>query len=59
MNTTTLPIWSKSLEIFRLEGNVTNLMYLAGELAKHDESVKEVDNSDENYDDSAKKKRTN
>ena len=40
----------------RLEDNVTNLMYLAGELA-HAESVKEVDNSDENYDDSAKKKR--
>ena len=34
-------------------------MYLAGELTKHDESVKEVDNSDENYDDSAKKKRKN
>ena len=41
----------------RLEENVTNLMYLAGELAKHDESVKEVDNSNENYDDSDKKKR--
>ena len=40
----------------RLEENVTNLMYLAGELA-HAESVKEVDNSDENDDDSAKKKR--
>ena len=41
----------------RLELNTTNLLYLVGELVEHDKSVKEVDNYDENYDDSAKKKR--
>ena len=40
----------------RLEENISSLMYLAGELAKHDENVKEVDRSDDN-DDSAKKKK--